>query len=135
MAENPESAARRTGGQLLTEISNTVMRVLADYTGRGATRARTIINGHWVFVTLQDTLTKGERKLVEIGRSDSVLATRKTFQNAMRDELSNEIERLTGRTVIAFHSDNHLDPDIGLAAMLLEPDHTPAGPEQQASRT
>lgn len=131
MAENPEGAERPAGGQLLTEISNTAMRLLADYTGRGATRARTVISGDWVFVTLEDTLTKGERKLVAIGRSDSVLATRKTFQDAMRDEFSSEIGRLVGRKVIAFVSGNHLDPDVALEAVMLEPDHNEVATQER----
>jgi uncharacterized protein YbcI len=51
------------GSSLHAALSDMVMRVTADYTGRGPTRARTTINGEWVFVTLSETLTKGERKL------------------------------------------------------------------------
>ena len=39
--------------------------------------------------------------------------TRKAFQDAMRDEMTREVEALTGRRVIAFMSDNHIDPDRG----------------------
>src|SRR4051794_3906235 len=117
-----DGAARPTGGQLLAEISSSAVRGVADYTGRGPTRARTIINGDWLFITLIDGLTKGERRLVELGRDDFVRETRKAYQSAMRDELTGEVERLTGRKVIAFLSDNHLDPDVGLEAMLLQPD-------------
>jgi uncharacterized protein YbcI len=108
-------------GDLRSAISDVTVRVLAEYTGRGPTRARTIMSGDWVFVTLEDTLTKGERKLTEIGRGDFVLEARKEFQNAMREDLSREVEELTGRKVIAFLSDNHLEPDIGLEAMMLAP--------------
>jgi uncharacterized protein YbcI len=108
-------------GDLRSAISDVTVRVLAEYTGRGPTRARTTMSGDWVFVTLEDTLTKGERKLSEIGRGDFVLEARKEFQNAMRDDLSREVEKLTGRKVIAFLSDNHLEPDIGLEAMMLAP--------------
>ena len=40
------------------------------YTGRGPTRARTTISGDWVFVTLLDTMTKGERQLAANGEGD-----------------------------------------------------------------
>lgn len=121
--QDAESLAPLSGGRLLTEISNAVMRVLADYTGRGATRARTTIDRDWIFVTLEETLTKGERRLVELGRRDAVLDTRRTFQAAMRAELENEIQRLTGREVIALLSANHVDPDLAIEAMLLAPEH------------
>jgi uncharacterized protein YbcI len=118
----PDTAPERaTGGQLHAAISNAVIRVVAEYTGRGPTRARTMLHGDWLFVALEDTLTKGERKLVEIGRNEFVIQTRRTFQTAMREELTAEITALTGRKVIAFFSDNHLNPDMALEAMLLEP--------------
>lgn len=118
-----EEAARPAGGQLHAAISKATIRVLTEYTGRGPTRARTILNGDWVFVTIEDALTKGERKLAELGRTDFVMNSRRTFQAAMRDELTHEVEQITGRRVLAFLSDNHLDPDLGLEAMLLEPNH------------
>lgn len=119
---HPESDAPPAGGDLLAAISNGVTRILAEYTGRGPTRARTIINGDWVFIALEDALTKGERKLGEIGRGDFVLESRKAFQNAMRDDITELVETLTGRRVVAFLSDNHIDPDVGLEALMLEPD-------------
>jgi uncharacterized protein YbcI len=117
---HPEIDARPAGGHLHAAISNGVVRILAEYTGRGPTRARTIINGDWVFVTLEDALTKGERKLGEIGRADFVLESRKAFQNAMRSEITELVQQLTGRTVRAFMSDNHIDPDVGLEALMLD---------------
>jgi uncharacterized protein YbcI len=36
-------------------------------------------------------------------------------------ELSREIEELTGRKVIGFMSDNHLDPDLAVEVFVLEP--------------
>jgi uncharacterized protein YbcI len=120
-ASKPEPA-RPTGGRLLTAISNAVIRVLADHTGRGPTRARTVISGDWIFITLEDALTKGERKLVSLGRREFVMHTRRAFQEAMRDDLVREIEALTGRKVLAFLSDNHLEPDLAIEAVLLEPE-------------
>lgn len=116
-ASEPES--RLQGGQLNSAIASSVVRVVADYTGRGPTRAKTTIDGDWVFVTLQDALTKGERKLAESGRSEFVLESRKVVQNAMRDELRGAIERHTGRRVAAFMSDNHIEPDVGIEIFML----------------
>jgi uncharacterized protein YbcI len=95
--------------------------VQAEYTGRGPTRASTTINGDWVFVTLTDTLTKGERKLAENGRADFVREARRAFQGAMRNELVAEVEALTQRRVTAFLSDNHLEPDVAIEAFQLAP--------------
>ena len=102
-------------------ISDMVVRVTADYTGRGPTRARTTINGEWVFVTLTDTLTKGERTLVSTGRAQSVRDTRRVFQDVMRSEFVAEIEALMGRQVVAFLSDNHIEPDVAIECFQLAP--------------
>lgn len=123
----PGDTTRLRGRELNAAISKATIRVVAEYTGRGPSGARTIINGDWVFVAIEDALTKGERKLAAIGRVDFVMESRRTFQAAMREELSREVEGLTGRKVVAFLSDNHLDPDIGLEAMLLEADPSADG--------
>jgi uncharacterized protein YbcI len=62
----------------------------------------------------------GERKLAATGRSQFVRDTRKAFQDAMRDEFIAEVEALTGRTVVAFLSDNHIDPDVAIEAFQLD---------------
>jgi uncharacterized protein YbcI len=99
---------------------------MQDYTGRGATRARTMIDGDTVVVVLEDTLTKGERVLVEHGREAEVLSIRRTFQETMRRELSVAVEQLTGRRVEAFMSTNHTAPDYAIEIFILgEPLPTP----------
>jgi uncharacterized protein YbcI len=105
---------------LQLEISNAVVRVIADYTGRGPTRARTTMNGSLVVVLLEDTLTKGERSLVSRGRGEAVMQMRHSYQDAMHGELVAVIEQLTGRRVTAFMSANHIDPDYGLEAFVLD---------------
>ena len=60
-----------------------------------------------------------ERKLATTGRAQFVRDTRKAYQDAMRDEFVPEIEALTGRSVIAFLSDNHIDPDVAVECFQL----------------
>jgi uncharacterized protein YbcI len=69
---------------------------------------------------MHDTLTKGERSLVGDGRSELVLAARKAYQQTMRPDLIRLVEQVTGRKVVAFLSDNHLDPDIAVESFILE---------------
>ena len=107
-------------------ISNLVVRTLSEYTGRGPTKARTHFSDNLVTVVLQDTLTKGERSLVEDGLTDLVLNMRKAFQGAMRDELTRGIEQTVGRRVVAFLSDNHIDPDYAVEVFILGPDGSAA---------
>ena len=70
-------------------------------------------------MALTDILTKGEHKLAATGRAQFVRENRRAFQDAMRDEYVAEIEKLTGRRVTAFLSDNHIDPDVAIECFQL----------------
>ena len=102
-------------------ISTSTVQLLHQYTGRGPTKAKTIINQDLVTVLLADTLTTGERKLVDTGRSDKVLQLRHEYQIVMRDELVALVERQLDRKVIAFMSQNHIAPDFAIEVFVLEP--------------
>ncbi|MDP9189149.1 MAG: DUF2294 domain-containing protein [Actinomycetota bacterium] len=103
-------------------ISREAVGLLLEYTGRGPTKAKTLFNHDTVVIILEDALTKGERMLADLGRTEHVLQTRREYQAAMRTELTALIERETGRTVIAFMSANHVDPDAAAEVFLLEPE-------------
>jgi uncharacterized protein YbcI len=116
------SSTQPSLGQIARSISNDAVRLIAEYTGRGPTKAHTTISGRWVFITLEDTLTKGERQLVANGHEDAVLATRKRYQTVMRTDLEAAVTTHLGREVVAFMSDNHIEPDVAVEAFMLEPD-------------
>jgi uncharacterized protein YbcI len=102
-------------------VSNAVVHLMREYTGRGPTKARTHFSEDLVTVVLRDSLTKGEQSLVRDGLADLVLSTRKAYQGTMRTELVGAIEQITGRTVDAFLSDNHIEPDVAVETFVLEP--------------
>ena len=109
------------GGELAAEISRTVVRALSETTGRGPTKAKTTIGDNGVFVVLQDTLTHGERTLSNAGQGKAVLDLRRRWQAVMQIDVSRSIEELTGRKVIGFMSDNHIDPDLAVEVFVLAP--------------
>jgi uncharacterized protein YbcI len=112
---------REQDGELASRISNTVVRALSRTTGRGPTKAKTTLGDNGIFVVLQDSLTRGEQNLTDAGEGEAVLDLRRRWQRVMRVDLSREIEELTGRKVIGFMSDNHLDPDLAVEVFVLEP--------------
>ncbi len=115
-------------------ISNAIVKLLRENTGRGPTKARTTIRDNVVVVMLEQTLTKGEQNLVRKGRADKVIEIRHEFQEAMREESSAIIGELTGRTVIAFMSANHLQPDMAAEIFVLDgPPQLPSQPFQSES--
>jgi uncharacterized protein YbcI len=105
-------------------ISNAVVQITREYTGRGPRKAKTVINHDVITVLLQDMLTKGERTLAEAGEAEAVLQMRQRFQQAMREDLVSAVEVLTEREVIAFMSDNHIDPDMWVEVFALAPEET-----------
>jgi uncharacterized protein YbcI len=113
---------RRWGGSPAAAISNFAVRLLREYTGRGPTKARTTISGDMVVVVLREALLKSELSLVAAGESEAVREMRRKFWHAMRDELVAGVEEIIGRPVIAFLSDNQVDPDIAVEVFILEPD-------------
>jgi len=108
-------------GELAARTSTTVVRALARTTGRGPTKARTTLGDNGIFVVLQDSLTRGEQTLANAGEGDAVLELRRRWQRIMQADVRREIEELTGRKVIGFMSDNHIDPDLAVEVFVLEP--------------
>ena len=79
------------GGGLALAISNAVVRELASTTGRGPMTSKTTIGDNAVFVVLQDTLTRGERNLVDASESAVVLGLRRLWQSVMRRSCSAQL--------------------------------------------
>jgi uncharacterized protein YbcI len=111
---------RQAGNPLYAAISTAIVKCVREYTGRGPMRARTTIRDNVVVVMLEETLTKGEKVLLTKGRSEQVLALRHEYQEAMREESSERVAALTGRTVVAMMSANHLDPDLAAEIYVLD---------------
>jgi uncharacterized protein YbcI len=114
-------------GRMASAVSNAIVRLFAEYLGRGPTKARAIVTGTAIMVILEETLTKAERKLIESGMGSSVRETRRLLQDTMRDEMVAAVEDLTGRRVIGFLSDHQLDPDVSMESFVFERRAVPDG--------
>ena len=114
-------ATRSKDGSVSAEISRRAVQILREYTGRGPTKAQTVLTKDTVAIIFADTLTKGELSLVAMGEEEHVLRTRRSYQQMMRDDLVGLVETQTGRMVHAFFSDNQIGPDYGVEFFLLEP--------------
>jgi uncharacterized protein YbcI len=103
-AEHEPTVSERQGNVLL-EVSNTMVRLYKDQFGRGPTSARTQWAGPDVLVcVLEDTFTPAERSLVKLGEHQRLRDTRVFFQYASIDAFCRPVEQITGRTMKAFHS-------------------------------
>ncbi len=111
---------RPQAGHLQADISNHVVRLFADYTGRGPTKARTTIRGNIVCCVTQDTMTKAERRLVAEGEAEIVQSVRRKFQQTMRGDLVTGVAEMTGRNVVSFLSDHDPIPDYASDVFILD---------------
>jgi uncharacterized protein YbcI len=111
---------RPKNGGVAAAISTAVVHMLAERTGKGPTKAKTTLGENGVFIVLEDNLTKGERNLADAGEAAAVLNARSRWQHVMREEMSSTVEELTGRKVVGFLSDNHIDPDVAVEVFVLE---------------
>jgi uncharacterized protein YbcI len=111
-------------GSANAAISNAVVRLLHERSGRGPTKARTYISGDLIAVVLRDQLTTGAQTLIRKGRADHVLTGRAALHEAISPEMIAAVEQLSGRRVLAHMSADHIDPDIAVESFILAP---PAG--------
>ena len=91
-------------GSIVAEVSREVVRIHAQYYGRGPTKARAIWRHDIVTVILEEIFTKAEAILVEAGRFDQVRSHRQAFQDQVEPLFRNVVEQATGRSVYAFLS-------------------------------
>ncbi|HEX6780654.1 MAG TPA: Na-translocating system protein MpsC family protein [Solirubrobacterales bacterium] len=109
-----------SGGELNAAVTREVIRVQNECHGRGPKKAFSFHNGNVLVTVLEEVLTPAERKLASSGESDAVLRMRGLYQRSMAEELKRGIEAITGREVVAFLSDNHLEPDLAVETFILD---------------
>lgn len=104
----------------LAAVTRGIVKIHAEYFGKGPTRARTDRFGEdGVICVLRETLTSVELTLIERGQADQVSALRRSFQDAMAPEFRGVVAEAMGREVVAFMSQVHLVPDIATEIFFL----------------
>ena len=115
--------AHLSGDELLSAVTDTMVALHQRYHHRKPVTAKTMMLGDdLIACVLGGVYTDVEKTMIEIQRSTIVQETRNEFQNAMQDKFINAIERLSGRSVLAFISNHHVGPDIEIELFLLMPD-------------
>jgi uncharacterized protein YbcI len=100
----PEVEGDRASGSLVAAISRDIVRIHAQFYGRGPTRAKTVWRDEVVVCVLEDVFTRAEKVLVDGGRFEDVRANRTAFQDATRPLFLAAVETATGRRVKSFLS-------------------------------
>ncbi|MDX6677465.1 MAG: hypothetical protein QOE31_1517 [Solirubrobacteraceae bacterium] len=107
---------------IMSAISNEMVRLYKEQFGRGPTRTRTSWAGtDVVVVTLEDTFTPAERSLQRLGEHKQLRDLRLLFQYAEIDSFCEPVERLTGRKVRGFISGIDTFADVATETFILHP--------------
>jgi uncharacterized protein YbcI len=108
-----EGQAPLGGGRLLAQISTSFVAMLREHYGRGPMKAKTYALDDVIVVVMRGSgFTALEQTIMDSGQPGRVVAMREDFQNVMAGRYKDTIEQLTGRKVVAFLSQAHVEPDI-----------------------
>ncbi len=119
-SHDEQGAAPLLGGRLLAEITNRIVALMREHYGRGPIKAKTYVLDNLIVCVLSDGFTAIERTMMEGGEPDRVLEMRRDFQRLMKERYSGMIEELTGRKVLAFLSQAHVEPDLTIEMFLMD---------------
>jgi uncharacterized protein YbcI len=111
-----------TGDELLSAVTEGMVALHQRYYHREPVTARTLLLGDDLLAcVLAGVYTDVEKTMIELQRTTIVQETRNAFQNAMQHKFIDTVERLSGRTVLAFISNHHVGPDIEIELFMLTP--------------
>jgi len=111
-------------GEIRATISREIVRLQAEYYGKGPTRAKTYVFDDLVVVVLEETFTRAEKTLVQRGEADAIQHIRRRFQQQMADDFTGVVEQATGRRVRAFLSETNIEQDVSVETFLLADERT-----------
>ena len=118
-----------SGAALLEAVTDAMVALHRRYHHREPVTAKSqLMSDELLAVVMGGVYTDVEKTMIELERHTIVQETRSAFQEAMQDKFIVEVERLSGRRVLAFVSNSHVGPDLEIELFML----APAGPVSQA---
>jgi uncharacterized protein YbcI len=101
------------GDELLTAVTDAMVALHERYHHRAPVSAKTQMLGEDLLACVMGGVyTEVEKTMIELQRGTLVQETRSAFQQAMQQRFIDEVERLSGREVVAFISNSHVGPDM-----------------------
>lgn len=113
----PERVER---GALVSQLSREIVQLHARLYGRGPTKARSYMHRDYALCILEEIFTTAEKTLIASGSAVHVQETRFKFQEAVREEFTEVVERVTGRKVRVFLSQVDTNTDLASELFLFE---------------
>jgi len=112
MSEGDLPQAKEEGGRLLASISNEFVQMQKQYWGLGPVSVKSYMMDDLLLIVMRGGLTQAEHTMLDFDEADLVRDFRQTFENKMTQNLTDKIERLTGRKVLTYQSQILFDPDV-----------------------
>jgi uncharacterized protein YbcI len=110
------------GDELLDAVTAEMVVFHEHYHHRVPVTAKTLLLGDEVLIcVLGGIYSDVEKTMIELQRGTLVQQVRSAFQVAMQHKFIAAVERLSGREVLAFVSDQHVGPDIEIELFMLKP--------------
>ena len=111
-----------TGEPLLAAVTDAMVAMHRRYHQREPVTAKTMLMSNELLACVMGGVyTDVEKTMIELQRQTIVQQTRSAFQIAMKDRFISEVERLSGRRVLAFMSNSHVGPDLEIELFMLAP--------------
>lgn len=118
MDPHPQESAPR--GELAAQLSREIVQLHARLYGRGPSKARSYLHTDYAACVLEEIFTTAERTLIDAGSPEHVQNTRKKFQDAVKGEFVDIVERVTGRKVRVFLSQVDVEANLALEFFLFD---------------
>jgi uncharacterized protein YbcI len=105
----------------LAAISTSIVAILREHYGRGPMKAKTYALDDIIVVVMRGSgFTPLEQTIMNSGDPERVVAMREDFQRVMEERYKQTIRELTGRNVVAFLSQAHVEPDITIEIFFVD---------------
>jgi uncharacterized protein YbcI len=102
-------------------ISTRIVAILREHYGRGPMKAKTYALDDIIVVVMRGSgFTPLEKTIMDSGQPERVVSMRHDFQHMMTKRFTETIEELTGRKVLAFLSQAHVEPDITMEIFFID---------------
>jgi uncharacterized protein YbcI len=108
-----------SGEELLDAVTKSMVTLHERYYRAPATAKTQMLGDDLLACVLGGVFTEVEKTMIELQRRTVVQETRSAFQDAMQQKFIDEVERLSGREVLAFISNQHIGPDIEVEIFVL----------------
>jgi uncharacterized protein YbcI len=116
------SAVPLIGDELLAAVTAAMVAMHERYHHRVPVTAKTLLLSDEVLIcVLGGVYSDVEKTMIELQRGTLVQQVRSAFQVAMEHKFIAAVERLSGREVLVFVSDQHVGPDIEIELFVLKP--------------